>query len=78
MPALKLYHLPDACSQARILSDLFWLSAGWHPAVRACRMPVRWTTGDPAPVRERGKLLLDDPMQQLDARLRESVRRGNG
>lgn len=69
-PAAGLLPQPaEPFAQARIMADLFWLSAGWHPAVRACRMPVRWTTGDIAPVRERGKQLMDGLMHQLDARL---------
>lgn len=62
----------DAWSEALQLSDLFWLSSVWHPAVRANRMPVRWTTGDPEPVKERGRQLLSGPMAQLDLRLRQS------
>lgn len=62
----------DAWQKAQQLSDLFWISAGWHPSVRANRMPVRWTTGDPAPVKERGRQLLEGPMTQLDQRLKEA------
>jgi glutathione S-transferase len=63
---------PDAASgwdEAQILSDLFWISSGWHPAVRANMMPIRWTTGDPAPVRARGKELVKPLFEALDARL---------
>jgi glutathione S-transferase len=59
----------DEWSEAQILSDLFWISAGWHPAVRANMMPVRWTTGDPDPVRERGKELVKPLFEGLDALL---------
>lgn len=59
----------DRWSEAQILSDLFWISAGWHPAVRANMMPIRWTTGDPAPVRDRGKELVKPLFDMLDARL---------
>ncbi len=59
----------DTRARARINSDLFWLSAVWHPYVRANRMPIRWTTGDTAPVRERGKLLLAPCLKQLEERL---------
>lgn len=55
--------------EAQVLSDLFWISSGWHPAVRANMMPIRWTTGDPAPVRERGKLLVKPLFEWFDARL---------
>lgn len=61
----------DLWAQALILSDLFWVSAGWHPAVRANRMPMRWTTGDLEPVKERGRELLAGPMEQLDERLKQ-------
>ncbi len=54
------------------LSDLFWLSSVWHPYVRANKMPMRWTTGDVAPVRERGVELLTPCVEQLEARLTES------
>lgn len=55
--------------EAQLLSDLFWVSSGWHPSVRANMMPVRWTTGDPAPVRERGKQLVEPLFKQFDERL---------
>lgn len=55
--------------QAQVLSDLFWISSGWHPSVRANMMPIRWTTGDPAPVRERGKQLVQPLFEQFDARM---------
>lgn len=64
--------LPAADSdwdEAQVLSDLFWISSGWHPAVRANMMPIRWTTGDPAPVRERGKHLVKPLVEGFDARL---------
>ncbi len=63
---------PDVASEwyeAQLLSDLFWVSSGWHPCVRANMMPVRWTTGDPAPVRERGKQLVKPLFEAFDARL---------
>jgi glutathione S-transferase len=53
------------------LSDLFWLSSVWHPYVRANKMPIRWTTGDTAPVRERGVELLTPCVRQLEERLSE-------
>lgn len=58
--------------EAQILSDLFWLSAGWHPSVRANMMPIRWTTGDPEPVKEKGRELLAEPMAHLDARFKQT------
>jgi glutathione S-transferase len=64
-----LPHPEDALGRAQIYSDLFWLSSVWHPYVRANKMPVRWTTGDVGPVRERGVELLTPCMIQLEARL---------
>ncbi len=61
----------DEWTRAQFLSDLFWISSGWHPATRANMMPIRWTTGDPAPVRERGKQLMAPLLAQLEARLGE-------
>jgi glutathione S-transferase len=58
--------------KAQQLSDLFWLSSVWHPYVRANKMPMRWTTGDVAPVRERGVELLTPCMKQLEARLADA------
>ncbi len=57
---------------AQQLSDLFWLSSVWHPYVRANKMPVRWTTGDVAPVRERGVELLTPCVAQLEERLTQA------
>jgi glutathione S-transferase len=62
----------DALAKAQQLSDLFWLSSVWHPYVRANKMPSRWTTGDVAPIRERGVELLTPCITQLEARLAES------
>lgn len=60
--------LPEAQGLAatRQLADLFWLSSFWHPTVRAIRMPIRWTTGAPEPVQERGSLLLKEPLARMD------------
>lgn len=70
-PEAKLFpSAEDPWSRAQLLSDLFWISAGWHPAVRANMMPVRWTTGDPAPVRERGKELVRPLFEQFNERLK--------
>lgn len=59
----------DDWQAAQQLSDLFWLSSVWHPYVRANKMPIRWTTGDIAPVRERGVELLTPCVRQLEQRL---------
>jgi glutathione S-transferase len=58
--------------KAQQLSDLFWLSSVWHPYVRANKMPSRWTTGEIAPVRERGVELLTPCVKQLEARLADA------
>jgi glutathione S-transferase len=59
-PGAKLFPpTHGALGKARQLSDLFWLSAGWHPSVRAMKVPSRWTVGDEAPVRERGRDLMN-------------------
>lgn len=68
-PAAGLLPLPsDRFADAQILADLFWLASFWHPTVRAMRMPVRWTIGDPAPVKERGRQLLAGPAAAMDRR----------
>jgi glutathione S-transferase len=55
--------------RAQQLSDLFWVSSVWHPYVRANKMPSRWTTGEEAPVRERGVELFTPCVAQLEERL---------
>jgi glutathione S-transferase len=50
-------------------SDLFWLSSSLHPYVRAVKVPALWTTGDVAPVRERGTQLFGDALNLLENRL---------
>lgn len=55
--------------RAQQLSDLFWVSSVWHPYVRANKVPSRWTVGEEAPVRERGRLLLTPCVEQLEVRL---------
>lgn len=59
----------DEWERAQQLSDMFWVSSVWHPYVRANKMPSRWTTGDEAPVRERGVELLTPCLVQLEERL---------
>ena len=54
---------------AQYLADLFWISAGWHPYVRANMMPMRWTVGDPEDVRAKGRELLTPLLEQLNSRL---------
>jgi glutathione S-transferase len=59
----------DEIARVQQLADLFWLSATWHPFVRAIRVPMRWTTGDGAPVQERGREMLASCMTLLEERL---------
>lgn len=59
----------DAIVSAHQLSNLFAISAGWHPAVRANMMPVRWTTGNPEEVRAKGKQLMKPLLEELETRL---------
>ena len=61
----------DGWERAQQLSDFFWVSSVWHPYVRANKMPSRWTTGDEAPVRERGVELLTPCVGILEERLAE-------
>lgn len=68
-PLAGLLPAVDAWGQAQQQSDLFWVSSVWHPAVRANMMPIRWTTGDPAPVRTRGKQLMAPLLARLETRL---------
>lgn len=59
----------SALEEAQQLSALFWAASGWHPSVRAVKVPFMWTKGDPAPVRERGGELLTALLEQLDGEL---------
>jgi len=59
----------NAWDEAQQLSALFWVASGWHPSVRAVKVPFMWTTGDHAPVRERGGELFTALLNQLDAEL---------
>ncbi len=69
-PEAGLLPVPaDEWERAQQLSDLFWVSSVWHPYVRANKMPIRWTTGDEAPVRERGVQLFTPCIEQFEARL---------
>jgi glutathione S-transferase len=72
-PEAGLYPKPASDWElAQQLSDTAWISSVWHPYVRANKMPSRWTTGDEAPVRERGVELLTPCVQQLEQRLGET------
>jgi glutathione S-transferase len=55
--------------RAQQLSDMFWVSSVWHPYTRANKVPSRWTIGEEAPVRARGKELLTPCVRQLEERL---------
>lgn len=68
-PEAGLLPAGDAWARAQQWSDLFWVASVWHPSVRANMMPIRWTTGDPAPVRERGKQLMAPLLARLEQRL---------
>ncbi len=59
----------DDWERAQQLSDMFWVSSVWHPYVRANKVPSRWTTGEEAPVRERGVQLLIPCVKLLEERL---------
>jgi glutathione S-transferase len=61
--------MAHAWEQAQVMSDLFWVSASWHPYVRANKVPSLWTTGDVEPVREKGRELLMGVVRQLDERI---------
>lgn len=69
-PQAGLFPLATAAwDKACQMSDLLWASSGWHPYVRANKMPSLWTTGDIEPVRERGRELLAGVVQQLEDHL---------
>ena len=73
-PEAKLFpETSTPLEKAQQLSDLFWLSSGWHPSVRAMKMPMRWTVGEEAPVRERGRDLVNPLIDALEARLSEAA-----
>ncbi len=59
----------SAWDKARHMADLLWVSSGWHPYVRANKVPFMWTTGDIEPVRARGRELLAGVVQQLEEHL---------
>jgi glutathione S-transferase len=59
----------SAFDEARQLAALSWISSTWHPTVRAVKMPMMWTTGDVAPVREKGEQLFRPLLDRLDAEL---------
>ena len=44
----------DPLADLQGLIDLVWCSSTIHPIVRQCRMPMKWTKGDPAGVHEDG------------------------
>jgi len=72
-PDAELFPKVDSnFEKAKQLSDLFWISAGWHPYVRANMMPVRWTTGDPEPVRQKGRELLAPLIKELNEHLEQN------
>lgn len=71
-PDAKLLPNPaTAFERAQLNSDIIRLSSVWHPYVRANMAPMRWTVGDPGPVRERGKLPIGPMIASFDARLQQ-------
>jgi glutathione S-transferase len=71
-PGAELFpKVTDEWQRAQQMSDLFWVSSVWHPYVRANKMPIRWTTGDIVPVRERGVELFTPCVRQFEERLAE-------
>ena len=69
-PAARL--LPksdDPVESAGYYSDLIWCAGTVHPMVRQVRMPIRFTDGDPAGVRQKGHDYLHGVMQQVDERV---------
>lgn len=61
----------DPWDEAKQLSVLHWIASGWHPTVRAVKVPFMWTTGAPEPVRARGEEALSAYLDQIDAVLAE-------
>lgn len=59
----------NAWDEAQQLSVLSWISSAWHPTVRAVKVPMMWTTGEEAPVRERGGQLFSALLDLLDGEL---------
>jgi glutathione S-transferase len=51
------------------LGDLAWCGATLHPMVRQIRAPVRFTDGDPEPVRDHGLRHFEIVAQTLEERL---------
>ena len=71
-PEAALFPLAEtAWEEAQQLSALLWVASGWHPSVRAVKVPFVLTKGDPAPVRERGGQIFSALLDQLDAELAE-------
>lgn len=69
-PDARLFPATDCpWDAARQVADLSAMASGWHPAVRANMMPVRFTTGDPQEVRAQGKALMRPILAAFDARV---------
>jgi glutathione S-transferase len=69
-PQAGLFPAPaNDLERARQIADVLWVSSGWHPSVRAVKVPFMWTKGDPAPVRERGTELVTSLTKQLEDRV---------
>ncbi|GGD55650.1 hypothetical protein GRI62_03270 [Erythrobacter arachoides] len=61
----------DAWDEAQQMSALSWIASGWHPSVRAVKVPFLWTKSDTGPVRERGEELVTALCDQLDSDLEQ-------
>ena len=53
-PSILFPPAESPLESAAFHSDLVWCTATMHPAIRQVRMPLRYTDGDTAGVRERG------------------------
>lgn len=58
-----------ALDEAHQLAALFWVASGWHPTVRAVKVPFMLTTGDPVPVKARGEQQYSILLDRLDAEM---------
>lgn len=61
----------DPLVDIRGLIDLVWCSSTIHPIVRQCRMPMKWTKGDPAGVHEDGLEKMAQEAAGMAARIGE-------
>ena len=64
-----LPRIGDPLADLRGLIDLVWCSSTIHPIVRQCRMPMKWTKGDPAGVHEDGLEKMAAEAEAMAARI---------